>query len=129
MTRSEAQAIRTALESAAVEFTDETALTVKWAFPVWTPKVYAVGDRVQHGGKLYKCVQAHAENGTYIPGEAKSLWAEVLPGQDGSIGEWTQPDSTNPYMKGNEVMYNGVHYRSTIDYNVYAPPTGWEVIE
>jgi hypothetical protein len=59
--------------------------------------------------------------------------AEVLPGQGGTdIGEWTQPDSTNPYMKGDRVIFEGKIYESTIDGNVWSPadyPAGWQEIE
>lgn len=43
--------------------------------------------------------------------------------------EWKQPDSTNPYMKGDKVTYNGKTYESVIDNNVWSPdtyPAGWK---
>ena len=47
------------------------------------------------------------------------------------IPEWEQPDSTNPYMKGDKVRYKGVVYVSVIDNNVWSPedyPTGWQIV-
>ena len=35
--------------------------------------------------------------------------------------EWEQPDSTNPYMKGDKVTHNGKTWVSLIDNNVWEP--------
>lgn len=60
MTRNDAMAYRSKIEAAASTMTDETALTAVELFPKWAVgKPYAVSDRVQYNGKLYKCVQAH----------------------------------------------------------------------
>ena len=124
----QALAFRNAILNAAKELIDDTALTVKWMYMEWEiNKAYVIGDRVRYGEKLYKCIQAHTSTDTYTPGEAVSLWAEVLPGQDGDIGEWVQPDSTNPYMMGDKVTHNNKRWISRIDYNVYEPGVaGWE---
>ena len=123
-----AKRIRAEMESHASTLSDETALEVQEMFPLWTPRAYEMGERVRYEGTLYKCVQAHPQNETYIPGEAVSLWAEVL--IPSGIPEWVQPESTNPYMKGDKVRYQGHIWVCTIDYNVYAPDVyGWEVVE
>ena len=63
---------------------------------------------------------------------APSLFAKVINETiDGSIPEFEQPDSTNPYMKGDKVIFNGKVYESLIDNNVYSPeayPAGWKEI-
>ena len=86
-----------------------------------------MGDRVQYNGKLYKVLTGHISQPTWTPDEAASLFAEVLAGQDGTdIGEWVQPDSTNPYMKGDKVTHNGKTWISDVDNNVWAPGVyGW----
>lgn len=47
--------------------------------------------------------------------------------------EWSQPGgSYNAYMTGDKVSYNGFHYVSMVDANVYAPgivPGQWEQIQ
>ena len=51
---------------------------------------------------------------------------------EGEILDWEQPDSTNPYMKGDKVKYNGKIYESVIDNNVWSPeayPQGWKEVE
>ena len=106
---------------------DETALRMVEYYPAPEAASYAAGDRIQYNGKLYKCLQAHTAQADWNPVDAPSLWAEVLAGQDGTeIGEWVQPDSTNPYMRGDRVSYNGKIYESEVDNNVWAPGVyGW----
>nr|DAJ48814.1 MAG TPA: ChiA1-BD-binding domain protein [Caudoviricetes sp.] len=128
MTRKDAIAYRSKIEAAASTMTDETALTAVELFPAWAVgKAYAIGDRVRYNGALYKCVQAHTSQADWTPPSAPSLFAEVLPGQGGTaIGEWQQPDSTNPYKKGDKVTHNGKTWESTADNNVWEPGVyGW----
>ena len=109
---------------------DNTALRMVEYYPAPDAASYAAGDRIQYNGKLYKCLQAHTAQADWNPIDAPSLWAEVLAGQDGTaIGEWVQPDSTNPYMRGDRVSYNGKIYESEVDNNVWAPGVyGWAEI-
>lgn len=102
---------------------DATALKVKALYPQWDGEShsYTAGDRVLYNGTLYKVVEAHTSQADWTPDKAPSLFAQVLPGQDGTVGEWKQPDSTNPYMKGDRVTYKGHTYESTADNNVWAP--------
>ena len=128
MTRAKAKQLRQLIEQLVVTLGDETALTGIELFPMWSiGRAYAVDDRVQHGGKLYKCLQAHTAQADWNPVDAPSLWAEVLAGQDGTaIGEWVQPDSTNPYMTGDKVTHNGKMWVSDVDNNVWEPGVyGW----
>ena len=37
------------------------------------------------------------------------------------IPEWEQPESTNPYMKGDKVKHNDKTWVSDIDNNVWEP--------
>lgn len=129
-----ARRLRPVIESLATTQTDEAALESVELFPLWAVGAeYAVGDRVRDtdDGALYKCLQSHTSQADWTPSVAVSLWAKVLAGQGGTdIGEWVQPDSTNPYMAGDMATYNGHTYRSTIDNNVWAPDVyGWELVE
>ena len=120
-----AMLIRQQINNLAVD--DTTALRMVEYYPAPDAASYAAGDRIQYNGKLYKCLQAHTAQADWNPVDAPSLWAEVLAGQDGTaIGEWVQPDSTNPYMTGDKVTHNGKTWVSTIDNNVWAPGAyGW----
>ena len=125
-----ARRIRAEIEKHAATLTDDTALEVPEMFPIWEPRAYETGERVRYDGVLYKCLQDHPQNETYTPDDAVSLWARVLIPDPSVVPEWVQPDSTNPYMKGDHVMHNGQEWVSDIDYNVYEPGVaGWSVVE
>lgn len=122
-----ARKLRPYIEKAAISLSDEDALEAINLFPSWTSgQAYAVGDRVLYQEILYKCLQAHTSQDEWTPIAAASLWAKVLIPDENVIPEWEQPDSTNPYSKGDRVIYNGVVYESTINSNVWAPDVyGW----
>ena len=130
MTRGKAKLLRQLIESLAAGLDDAAALTGMELFPAWAAgNAYAIGDRVQYNGALYKCVQAHTSQADWMPPAAPSLFAEVLPGAAGGIGEWQQPDSTNPYKKGDKVKHNGKTWESEIDNNVWEPGVyGWKEV-
>ena len=116
---------------------DEQALQVPLMFPKWqVGKAYVVGDRVLYLGVLYKVLQAHTSQDGWQPDVAPSLFAKNLivkdeQGEQVDIPEWVQPDSTNPYMIGDKVMFGGKVYQSVIDNNVWSPtdyPQGWEEV-
>lgn len=121
-------------QTALMSVSDAAALKMPDYFPEWDGNghQYAVGDRVMYDGTLYKVLQAHTSQSTWTPTAAPSLFAKVLTSTTGEPLPWGQPDSTNPYMKGDRVTYNGKVYESTIDNNVWAPdayPQGWKEIE
>ena len=120
------QAVRSVL-------TDDQALEVPDLYKKWEPgRDYATGERLTHGDTLYKVLQAHTSQAGWEPDAAPSLFAKLLPGQGGTdIGEWVQPDSTNPYMTGDRCRFEGEVYESIIDGNVWSPadyPAGWKKI-
>ena len=126
MTRVKAKLLRKLIESLAIALDDETALTGVELFPAWeTGKAYAIGDRVQYSGALYKCVQAHASQPDWTPDSTHALWVTV---SVEDWPEWVQPTGAHDvYNKGDKVSYNGKRYICTIDANAYAPGvSGWE---
>lgn len=106
---------------------DSAAAGVPELFPMWRPDTsYAVGDRIQHDGVLYKVLIAHTSQSDWLPGNAPSLYAVVLIPDPTVIPEWVQPDSTNPYMMGDKVRHNEKTWESIIDNNVWEPGVyGW----
>ena len=129
MKRTDAFEILAAVVNLRAEADDQTAARTVAAFPAWAAgKSYAVGERVKDEGKLYKVITAHTSQTDWKPKNTPSLYAEILPGQGGTdIGEWVQPESTNPYMKGDKVKHGGKVWVSTIDNNVWEPGVyGWE---
>lgn len=112
---------------------DEVSEKIPEIFPTWdgNGKQYKTGDRVAYNGVLYKVLQDHTSQMDWTPETAPSLFAKVLTNEEGTPQEWEQPDSTNPYMKGDKVIYNGKTYESLIDNNVWSPidyPDGWKEI-
>lgn len=112
---------------------DEEAASNPEFFPGWEiGKTFLKGDRVVKDGVLYTVLQDHTSQADWTPEAAPSLFAQVLPGQAGTeIGEWVQPDSTNPYMTGDKVIFEGKTYESLIDNNIWSPaayPAGWKEV-
>lgn len=112
---------------------DEEALKVPALYPEWSGNAvaYVKGDRVLYNGTLYKVLQNHTSQSDWTPVAATSLFAKVLIDQSGggstTTPEWEQPDSTNPYTKGDKVTHNGKTWESLVDNNVWEPgATGTE---
>lgn len=110
---------------------DETLAHMAPYMAEWQPDIsYAAGEKVQYGDRPYRCLQPHISTETWTPEDAPSLWARILPGQDGQVAEWEQPDSTNPYMKGDKVTHNGHTWESDVDNNVWEPGVyGWTQLD
>lgn len=113
---------------------DKVALTIKEIFPVWSGNSvkYKKGDRVTYELFLYKVLQDHTSQESWKPNISPSLFAKVLTSTSNTPKAWVQPDSTNPYKKGDRVTYNGKTYDSVIDNNVWSPdgyPAGWKEVE
>ena len=127
----EAQILREAMDVAMKILTDEQALHAVAIYPLWrSDGEYQKDDRVRYNNVLYKCLTAHTAQPSWTPTDAPSLWAKVLTSDTGEPLPWEQPDSTNPYMKGDKVTHNGQTWVSTSDNNVWEPGVyGWEVVE
>ena len=128
MTRAKAKQLRQLIEQLAVTLDDETALTGVELFPAWVVgKAYAVNDRAQYNGTLYKCVQAHTSQSDWMPDATPALWKTVSVDE---YPEWVQPTGAHDaYNIGDKVTYNGQHYVCTSNANVYAPDVyGWDLI-
>lgn len=123
-----ARALRPYIEKAAVSLTDADALESVELFPAWASGVaYAVDERIQYGGTLYRVVQAHTSQADWVPDKTPALFVVV------SLDEWpefVQPTGAHDaYKKGDKVTFEGKHYISLIDANVYSPtayPAGWK---
>ena len=133
MNRQQAIQYRQMIEHAASTQSDEDALNSITLYPSWYDmigKQVVIGDRYQYNGKLYRVVQSHVVQSDWTPDITPALWTEV------SIEEW--PDlvvpipSTNPYMKGDKVTYNGNHYICLMDNCVWTPSeliSAWQLVE
>ena len=104
MTRAKAKQLRQLIEQLAVTLDDETALTGIELFPIWTiDRAYAVGDKVQRNGKLWRCRQAHTSQAGWEPENAVSLWTEICESHAGTL------EDPIPYS-GNMALESGKYY-------------------
>lgn len=114
--------------------TDEQAEQVTNVHPSWAAGVaYAVGKRVKHDGKLYRCVQAHTSQEGWEPPVTPALWVRTA--HEGEIPVWVQPTGAqDAYNTGDRVHYQSATdpiYESTMDGNVWSPadyPQGWQLV-
>lgn len=118
--------LRAILEKAmtiASGLTDAEAVAATCLHPRWSADsvAYVKGQRVQYENALYTVLQAHTSQAAWTPTAAPSLFAKVLIPDPTVVPEWEQPDSTNPYMKGDKVTHNGKTWVSLIDNNVWEP--------
>ena len=130
-----AVSLRPIIEKAAQNGLEDTdALNAIDLFPLFDPNghEYKLGDRFRFNGVLYKTNQDHTSQTNWDPSNAPSLYSQVLVDPSGKPQVWVRPDSTNPYMRDDRVLYpdeNGDIYRSLIDNNTWSPdeyPYGWE---
>lgn len=130
ITRTRAYKLRELIVKASAYLEDSDALDGIELFDAWAVGVeYAVDDRIRYNEKLYKCLQSHTSQSAWTPTDAPSLWAQVLIPDPEVIPEWAQPESTNPYMKGDKVKHNGKTWICDIDNNVWEPGVyGWTEI-
>lgn len=130
MTLEEAKAIIDALVTLRNSATDEQALKASALYPKWkVGTAYQKDERVLYNDVLYKVLTDHTSQADWTPDAAPSLFAKVLIPDKNVIPEWEQPESTNPYGKGDKATHNGKTWRSTIDGNVWEPGVyGWEEI-
>lgn len=125
-----ARKLRPLIEKAALSLDDADALQAVELYPRWTGEGadYIKDQRVSFNNILYRVLQSHTSQETWMPDVTPSLFAKVLIPDPDVIPDWEQPDSTNPYMKGDKVRFNNKIYESAIDNNIWSPtayPAGW----
>lgn len=126
--RKRARALRERIEAMADALSDADAITVAALFPHWVSgKAYDAGDRICYLDTLYKCVQGHTSQDDWTPARTPALWT-VISVEDWP--DWKQPTGAqDAYNRGDRVTFQGAHYISLIDGNVWSPasyPAGWE---
>ena len=125
-----ARKLRPLIEKAALSLDDTDALEAVELYPRWSGKGvdYIKDRRVSFNNVLYRVLQSHTSQETWMPDVTPSLFAKVLIPDPDVIPDWEQPDSTNPYMKGDKVRFDNKIYESAIDNNIWSPtayPAGW----
>lgn len=116
MTRAKAKQLRQLIEQLTVTMSDETALTGVELFPMWAiGRAYAAGDRVQHGGKLWRTLQAHTSQAGWEPENAASLWTEICESHAGTLEDPIPYSGNMALESGKYYMQDGKVYRCTRD--------------
>ena len=90
---------------------DNTALRMREFYPEWaTDTAYPAGYKVQHGGKLWRCLQAHTAQAGWEPENTPALWTEICETHAGTLKD------PIPY-DGNMALEAGKYYIQ--DYVIY----------
>ena len=104
MTESEVSRLLIAQQINTLSVDDNTALRMMEFYPEWAENTsYTAGYKVQHGGKLWRVVQAHTSQIGWEPENAASLWEQINETHSGTM------DDPVPY-DGNMALENGKHY-------------------
>lgn len=97
---------------------DQTALRMIAFYPDWeTDKAYAAGDKLVSGGKLYKVLQAHTSQSTWVPGAAgtESLYTRIDEEHDGTKYDPIPYNCDMELKNGLYYSQEGVLYHCTRD--------------
>ena len=105
LTESEVTRLLIAQQINSLSVDDQTAVRMTEFYPAWASgQAYTAGYKVQHGGKLWRCIQAHTSQDSWVPSiDTASLWARIDETHDG-----TQYDPI-PY-DGSMALTAGLYY-------------------
>lgn len=86
-----------------------------------------VGNQRTHNGSRYSVIQAHTTQAGWEPDVVPALWSLVVTDPVDEWPEWEQRTGGQElYQTGAQVTYDGSHWVSTADNNVWAPGVyGW----
>lgn len=111
LTESEVSRLLIAQQINALEVDDNTALRMLEFYPAWAADTaYPAGHKVQHGGKLWRCLQAHTAQTSWEPENTPALWEEICESHTGTLAD------PIPYS-GNMALTAGLYYIQ--DYTIY----------
>ena len=110
-----------------------------WTQPLGATDAYMTGDKVEYNGVIYESTM---DNNVWSPDAYSFGWKKVEDEPSGGEEGEDQPQDEYPdfvqptgghdaYHIGDKVTYNGKHYESIIDNNVWTPdayPQGWKEV-
>ena len=102
--------VRAQINSLTVD--DQTALRMMAYYPDWTAgTAYAAGDRLVYNGDLYKVLQAHTSQETWLPGTGtESLYTRIDEQHDGTKYDPIPYDGNMALESGKYYTQSGVTY-------------------
>lgn len=91
---------------------DNTAMRMTEFYPEWAAgQSYTAGYKVQHGGKLWRCHQAHTSQTGWEPStDTAAMWEQICESHAGTMAD------PIPYA-GNMALTAGLYYIQ--DYTIY----------
>ena len=109
-----AMLIRQQVNSLTVD--DNTALRMLAFYPKWASDTdYTAGYKVQRGGKLWRCIQAHTSQAGWEPENAASLWTEICESHAGTLEDPIPYSGNMALESGKYYSQDGKVYRCTRD--------------
>ena len=130
LTHEEATRLLIAQQINGLTVDDNTALRMREFYPEWAAgQDYTAGYKVQHGGRLWRCVQAHTAQTGWEPENTPALWTEVCETHAGTEDDPIPYDGNMALEAGKYYSQIGVVYRCTRDtinpvYNALADLVG-----
>ena len=109
---------------------DNTALRMVEFYPEWAAgQDYTAGYKVQHDGRLWRCIQAHASQTGWEPVNAPALWTEICETHGGTLNDPIPYSGNMALEAGKYYIQDGFVYcctRDTINpvYNALADLVG-----
>ena len=91
---------------------DQTAVRMTEFYPAWeSEQAYTAGYKVQYGGKLWRCIQAHTSQDSWAPStDTASLWERIDETHTGDQYDPIPYDGNMALTAGLYYIQNGVTY-------------------
>lgn len=116
MRKSEAIKLRHHIETAVQTLPNSEALEALVLHPEWASDTdYTAGYKVQRGGKLWRCIQAHTSQIGWEPENAASLWTEICESHAGTLEDPIPYNGNMALQSGKYYSQNSKIYRCTRD--------------
>ena len=117
LTESEVSRLIIAQQINTLTVDDNTALRMLAFYPEWAAgQAYTAGYKVQHGGKLWRCIQAHTSQDSWAPStDTASLWERIDETHDGTQYDPIPYDGSMALTAGLYYIQDGVTYLCTRD--------------
>ena len=95
---------------------DNTALRMTTFYPEWAANAeYTIGYKVQRGGRLWRCIQAHTSQIGWEPENAPALWTEICETHAGTLEDPIPYSGNMALESGKYYSQDGKVYRCTRD--------------
>lgn len=117
MTESEVTRLLIEQQINILDVDDNTALRMTKFYPAWSAgQAYTADYKVQYGGKLWRCLQAHtAQNGWEPSVNTASLWEQICETHDGNLADPIPYDGSMALTSGLYYIQDSTIYLCTRD--------------